>query len=284
MPKSDKDPTSDVASAAAAPSTGFDTATSDASGGLFNQMVVAPNSGVGNDQQVAEYDDTASRAVSTGGWTDTPDFDQNEVGFPRLRLAQGLSPEVADGLAKMGQWLFTGYDPMDTVTIVPVMFSRTRSKRQDPTNRDSDIACESGDARVGFGDPGGDCKACPFAKWGSDPKTGRRVPPACQISYHYAAYIANVDSVGEVIFTRTSESAAQLVNNAVVRYGMGNFAFKVTSVPKQGPGGRRWAEPSLRMVPITPEMRDGLFRFGFAPRGSAAPAPAIATVSNGASA
>lgn len=229
-----------------------------------------------NGQNIAVYDETAVREVTTGGWSDTPDFDQNEIGFPKLRLAQGLSPEVASGDAKMGQWLFSGYDPFDSVIIVPLLFSRTRSKRVDPANRDSDIACESGDARIGMGDPGGNCQTCPFARWGSDPKSGQRKPPACQISYHYAVYISEVDTVGEMIFTRTSEATATLINNAIVRFGMGRFAMQVESIQKQGGGGRRWAEPRIKLVDLTPDLIEGIRRAGFG--GPAPVSPSIQEV------
>jgi len=39
-----------------------------------------------------------------------------------------------------------------------------------PDNRPPD--CSSTDGRVGVGDPGGNCAACPYNQWGSDPKGG----------------------------------------------------------------------------------------------------------------
>lgn len=219
----------------------------------FDAIVHVP-AGTSIDEALAAAEEAPVRAATS--WTDTPEFDADEVGFPRLRLGQGLTAEVAEGHAKMGQWLLSGYDVLDEVTVVPVMFSRDRAKRQDPAKRDSDIVCTSPDGKVGYGDPGGDCKTCPFSKWMTDPKTGRRTPPACQLSYHYAVWVVEHEALAEVVFTRTSEQYAHLINNLTTRFGLGKFALRLTSTVKIGPN-RRWAEPQVKLVPLTPDMVEG---------------------------
>jgi len=43
--------------------------------------------------------------------------------------------------------------------------------------------CTSMDARTGMGDPGGDCAACPYNQWGSDPRgeRGKACKELCQL-------------------------------------------------------------------------------------------------------
>jgi hypothetical protein len=199
--------------------------------------------------------DEPERLAVTTLWTETPEFEANEVGFPKLRLAQGLTAEVAEGNAKMGNWLLTGTEPFtEGVTVIPIMFGRTRWKRANPEDRESPIACQSGDARVGIGNPGGDCKACPFAKWQPGGANGKNKPPACTLTYKYAVYVTGAETIAEITFQKTSESYAHLINNLVQRYGFGKFAVKLTSVNK-AVGQRRWAEPQVMLTRLTAEMK-----------------------------
>ena len=102
-----------------------------------------------------------------------PEFENDDILIPRLRLAQALTREVIDNEATQGQFVLTGFDAVETVTLVPVAFGRMR------TLRDSEdmVICESSDAITGHGDPGGDCRRCPEARWTS----GRGREPAAGV-------------------------------------------------------------------------------------------------------
>jgi hypothetical protein len=220
----------------------------------FESMISgdAPDQPLGGGD-VAVPDEPDRLAVATQ-WTETPEFEANEVGFPKLRLAQGLTAEVAEGQAKMGNWLLTGTEPFtEGVTVIPIMFGRTRWKRKNPEDRDSPISCQSGDARTGIGDPGGDCKACPFAKWTPGGANGKNKPPACTLTYKYAVWVDGAEAIAEVTFQKTSETYAHLINNLVQRYGFGKFAVKLTSV-NRAVGQRRWSEPQVTLTRLTPAM------------------------------
>lgn len=202
---------------------------------------------------MAVMDEPERLAVSTM-WTETPEFEANEVGFPKLRLAQGLTAEVVERTANVGNWLLTGVEPFaEGVTVIPIMFGRTRWKRENPDDRDSKIACQSGDARLGIGNPGGDCKQCPFARWIPGGANGKNKPPACTLTYKYAVFVTGAGAIAEVTFQKTSETYAHLINNLVQRYGFGKFAVRLTSTQKQN-GQRRWAEPQVMLARLTPEM------------------------------
>lgn len=203
--------------------------------------------------EMAVLDEPERLQVATT-WTETPEFEANEVGFPKLRLGQGLTAEVAEGNAKMGNWLLTGQEPFtEGVTVIPIMFGRTRWKRENPDDRDSKIACQSGDARIGIGNPGGDCKTCPFAKWTPGGGNGKNKPPACTLTYKYAVWVDGAEAIAEITFQKTSETYAHLINNLVQRYGFGKFAIKLTSSFRQN-GNRRWAEPVVTVTRLTPSM------------------------------
>jgi hypothetical protein len=202
---------------------------------------------------IAETAEDQTPAIATT-WIQEPTFEANEVGFQRLRLGQGLTPEVAEGNAKMGQWILSGYEALDEATVIPLMLGRTRFKRKDPANRDSPVGCQSPDGVQGYGDPGILCKGCPEAKWQPGGPNGKNLPPACTITYRYAVWVVEHETVAEVIFQRTSEQYAYFINNLVQRYKFGAFAIRLTSTIK-ATGTRRWAEPQLKLAPITPAMR-----------------------------
>lgn len=245
----------------------------------FDDIVNVPR-GQSVDQAIAaaeEIDAAAGAGMAAPIMTANVDFDEGEAAFPRIRLAQGLTAEVADGSAKMGQFLFNGYDPMDEVTLVPIMIGRSRNKRADPNNRDSEIVCSSNDGRVGVGNPGGDCKGCPFARFGSDPRSGRRTAPACSLAYTYAAWCPEVEQFVEMVFSRTSEQAANVINNHVIRQGFGNFAVRLKSTIQMG--RNRYAVPQVRLVPLTADLVEGAYGLNVpTPTQVAAPAPAVAAI------
>lgn len=54
-----------------------------------------------------------------------------------------------------------------------IHFRRTRAFWPDSEPNGSPPECRSDDGVVGIGDPGGACRTCPNAQWGSDPKGGR---------------------------------------------------------------------------------------------------------------
>jgi hypothetical protein len=204
-------------------------------------------------RDVAVPDDDSTAPMIATTWTQQPVYEANEVNFPRLRLGQGLTPEVAEGNAKMGQWLLTGYEPLDSVTVIPMMFGRTRFKRQDPANRESPVGCQSPDGVTGHGSPGGACKLCPCARWKPGGQNGKNLPPDCTLTYRYVVWVVDHETVAEMIFQRTSEQYAYFINNLEQRYKFGKFALKITSTMRTS-GQRRWAEPQLKLAPVTPTM------------------------------
>lgn len=251
----------------------------------FDAIVRVP-SGASVDEALTAFDEDVSggSGMASAELSQSPSFDAGEAAFPRLRLAQGLTPEVAEGSAKMGQWLFSGYDPMNEVVVIPVMLGRARNKRENPQDRNSPIACSSSDGRIGVGNPGRACRGCPFAGFSTDPKTGRRLAPACTLTYTYACWAPGLESFVEINFSRTSEQTAHLINNLVQLHGLGRFALRLSSNIIRGTG-RIYAVPQIRLERLTAEMVEGAMglipsptaQLRVADTHSALPAPAEVT-------
>lgn len=175
--------------------------------------------------------------TALGLYSSTPSFEAGDVILPRLRLAQGLSQDVQDGTAKPGQWLLSGFEPANELTIVPLLFTRRRELRDDEFN----VLCQSNDAITGVGEPGGQCASCPFNKWSEDPRTKKRMPPACTFFYSYIVFVCEHHQPAIMDFKRTSLQAGKMVNTVVSRYGLGQCGLQIKSSPQQGKKGTYFA-------------------------------------------
>ena len=84
---------------------------------------------------------------------------------PQLKVLQGLSPEVQEGLGKAGQFWDSYQDkPIDPpILIVPVHTFRTRARWANDRGIQLPV-CRSHDGKTGSGDPGGDCTVCKHPK------------------------------------------------------------------------------------------------------------------------
>ena len=184
-------------------------------------------------------------------YSDVPDFGQEDVIIPRLKLAQGLTTEVQEGIARPGQWILTGFEPEDELTIVPLAFAKRRELR-DPDTRD--ILCFSRDARTGEGTPGGECAVCPMNEW-TESDDGKRVPPPCNFQYAYLVYAVDLDSMGALTFAKSGLSSGKMLNTIVAQRGMGRCAVKLSSSQRTGPNGK-YHVPSVNPANVDAEVLD----------------------------
>lgn len=171
-------------------------------------------------------------------YTNQPTFSIEDVAPPMLKLLQGLSPEVQDGLGTPGQWVLSGFDPKDDLIVVPVSFARRREYRDPDTFA---LLCKSFDGETGQGEPGGDCASCPMNKW-NDGK-----PPKCQFMYSYVMYVSDFQAGGIVNFKRTGLAAGKALNSIMSRRGFGNVAVVLGSKKQTGKKGSYFI-PQLRPV------------------------------------
>ena len=212
-------------------------------GSKFNNMV-------GNPEGEGESGLPAVPAGATRVYTDTPDLAMEDISFPRLRLAQGLTSEVAAGDATPGQWLVTGYDPEDDVVLIPLKMAKLREYRDKENN---EVLCSSPDAVVGIGNPGGECARCPLAHW-QDTADGR-LAPTCTFIYSYVAWSVTHQVPVSIDLKKTGINAAKFINTRVTTQGLGNFAVALSSASKSK-GQRRWNEPVVHLADFPQEERD----------------------------
>lgn len=178
-------------------------------------------------------------------YSNTPTLDASDLFIPKLRLAQGLTAEVQSGLAKPGDWLMLGADPMKTATIVPMLMVRRRELRDnDEGNRA--ILCRSADGVVGVGNPGGECASCPMNKWVPSRKPGgKNTAPPCTFIYSYIVYVVEIEELCVLEFYRTSIPSGKMLNTMVLQKGLGNFAVQLKSTSQQGPKGTYY-QPAIQ--------------------------------------
>jgi hypothetical protein len=165
-------------------------------------------------------------------FSDTPAFDSSDIMPTLLRLAQGLTAEVQAGDAKPGQWLLPGHDPYESVTVVPLLFSKRREYRDADTN---EILCVSDDSRTGEGVPGGSCESCPLSHWVGEGK--KRKPPQCVFMYAYVVYVMEAQTPALLLFRKSALSVGRMLNSLVAQHGMRNTVIRLTAKGQQGRQG-----------------------------------------------
>jgi hypothetical protein len=180
------------------------------------------------------------RAVRTFS-QDMSGMGEEDVFYPRLRLAQGLTPEVSSGDARPGDWLLLGSDPVSEVDFIPLMWGTNRRRTVKDENGDDVVVCRSGDSLTGYGEPGGDCTSCPHAKWQPSPKNAKKnAPPACLLTYSYVGYSVTHDQLASLDLkdTMSQGGAARNINTLLKGKGIGNLAITLIGTPEQGERGR----------------------------------------------
>jgi hypothetical protein len=78
------------------------------------------------------------------------------------------------------------------------------------TGADAMPDCKSADGMTGVGDPGGECSACAYSRWGED---GR--PPRCSLSYDRLIFDFHTHQPGVISFARTKIKAIQAFQAAI---------------------------------------------------------------------
>ena len=185
-------------------------------------------------------------SLSFREYSTAPEFDKEDVQLPRLRIAQGLTPEVQMGMARPGQWVLTGYEPEESVTLIPLAYAKAREYRVD-----GELLCSSPNALVGRGSPGGACSACPMAQWQEKPDGKKHKP--CSLVFSYVAYSITHGSPVVLEFKRTGERSARRLNTFIQARGLGNFALKVGAKPAQW-GKNSGFEPTIDLAKVEPDV------------------------------
>jgi len=103
---------------------------------------------------------------------------QEDITIPRIVVLQGLSPEVMDGKGKPGEFYIKGFERnlgKGPIEFIVILRSKSRLRWRD-LKLGGGILCQSPDAKLGVGNPGGECEKCSLASWQTD--TGQ---PGCDL-------------------------------------------------------------------------------------------------------
>lgn len=211
------------------------------------------------DDLVAE-DDEAGHEISSQfrTWTATPKFKPGDLVYPRLRIAQPTTPEVAQNRAKGGQFVMTGHEPQDMVTLIPLMFASARELR--PKGQLKKVLCQSKDALVGVpvippgpGDQyGGNCEACPKSHW-SGPQ-GNRTGPPCNLIYSYICWSVQHGQIIVIEFKNTSRGAGNFLNVNFDSRGSGNFAVNMSTQQQTNSNQQTYYVPVVTFAKVDDEV------------------------------
>lgn len=203
-------------------------------------------------QDAAPNVDPAAPRASYG--TDKK-FDASEVIVPRLSIAQGLSPDVRDRKAEVGDFLMMGMDPVKSVTLIVAGHTAQRRFVEQGSQR---ARCWSPDAIQGHGDPGIMCDGCPHSRWrdsGKKDPQGRiiNLRPECDEVDSWLVFSVTHGMPAIWNLKGVSLKASKFVKTLANGMGMGAFAIDVTAVSKTS-GSRAWHEPEVKInTSISPD-------------------------------
>lgn len=204
---------------------------------------------------LAVRDDKQPQQVFSNSVADV--MDDSDFKIPRIRLAQGQTPEVVNSEARPGQFLFEGMDPADSLVVIPILCARTRQYQKPNPQGDKTVVCRSNDTITGEGTPGGACATCPLSQW-SKALDGKNIPPQCDIVYTYQVWIPSAASIGSLVLKGTSTDAARKINTfARTNNGrLGGFGIVLTS-SKQTKGRNTWFTMNVALSKeVTPDQLD----------------------------
>lgn len=180
--------------------------------------------------------------------SDVPDLSKLVIG--QLRLAQGLTQEVTERKASIGQYVLANFPAADTVTLVPF---DTQPIRVYKPERTKPPVCNAPTGKFGFGTPGGTCSECPLSHWTDyDPVTGKSKPPACKEGVVMRAYSCTHRTLVDYAFMSTQTKMAAFIDSQMISYGKGNFAIEMGSSDQKNNKGA-WVIPSIEMLDSIPE-------------------------------
>ena len=198
----------------------------------------------------AEVDDDSRVGVPRAVFTRDDKVDLSKLQIPTLRIAQGMTQEVTDRKATIGDFVLTNFQPKSEVTIVPLGATNIRSYKPDATKPP---VCNAPTGDFGFGNPGGVCADCQFSKWGEiNPATGKSTPPACRDGVIVRAYSITHKSLVDFQFMSAEQSKGGFIQQQAMSFGWGGFAVKLEATQKSNNRGA-WYVPEVTMLDEVPE-------------------------------
>ena len=168
------------------------------------------------------------------------DDDDYEMDFPVMKILQQTSDEVKSKEGDAGQMYVDSIGVVEHPLIfVPLARGQLRIRKEDAKNIDSEIVCRSNDGYHGVGDPGGDCRTCPFARWIDDS------PPDCSHIIVFLGYLPEEDQIVRWSLQRTGLPVARRINTMLKNRKMGTVALKI-GIRETGSNRQRYFAPTVK--------------------------------------
>lgn len=200
--------------------------------------------------ELVDDDDAQRTNIPRAVFTRDDKLDLSKLQISSLRLAQGMTAEVNERKASIGQFVLTNFPAYDEVTLVPLGATNIRIYKPDPKKP---ALCNAPTGDFGFGNPGGVCEECPLSHWGEfNPDTGKSAPPVCKDGVLVRAYSITHRSMVDFQFLGSERSKGGFIQQQAMSFGWSNFALKLTSVSKSNNRGS-WYIPQVEMLDEVPE-------------------------------
>lgn len=216
---------------------------------------------VGNGEYASKFDEATGGAVPAeveddvsfaprAIFTSDAKPDLSKMQISQLRLAQGMTAEVTERKATIGQYVLSNFPAYDEVILVPLAAQNVRTYKPDPRQPPK---CYAPTGLHGIGDPGVACDTCPMAKWGPrNPVTGKGTPPPCKEGVIVRAYSVTHRSIVDFKFDGSARSKGAFIQQQAMAFGFANFAVKMHSSSARNDRGQ-WYVPEVEMLAEIPE-------------------------------
>lgn len=189
-----------------------------------------------SNRSIAKVD---KQEVATRGQARGFEFvDTKDISMPQIKVLQATSPEVKEGIAKMGDIIHTAANTTTSGEFIPLVIwqSRTFFAPRDNAKKFKlfeklgiedetgymTILCKSRDGRTPeFSQCHRDtCISCPFSQWTNNK------PPLCQMSINVLAYLTDLQIPGVIRFASTNMKYGRKFRDTSMWLGMDLFANK----------------------------------------------------------
>lgn len=192
--------------------------------------------------------------LSNVAYTNAPTFQLEDLALGRLRLIHGISPEATQGVARPGEWYMDGLPPMKQATIVPLRMAKLlrRVAVDDATKPWKE------QQRLGYAcyrHEGPIDEDCPNCRWQFDPVISKtpKWGSAPEDAFSYMIYLVEYGLPGILEFARSAMQAAKMMNTFIHTRGLGNVAFRLTTITQNTPRGASYFVPSPALADVPQE-------------------------------
>jgi len=191
-------------------------------------------------KEVAKVDADVA-LYSTGLGRGIEDVDTVDIIKPRILLLQALSPAVADGLGKPGEFMNNISNSVygNSMIIQPIKYFKTRIKWI-PRIEGGGIECRADDGKNGT--TYGSCKVCPNRNWTTE------TPPSCDEIHNFLSIVRGDGAMSIVIvsFSKTNwrlgKQFISKITDDIVSWKRDMFAkkYKLFSRGAQNAAGQKY--------------------------------------------